>query len=87
MNPQLIQQPFFQVTHPLMGTIIVATWAMVSVNNRRLDDMRDGFNKRLDDIIRRLERVETRLDNIEGVLRDFGQRITRLEERTSPIHR
>jgi len=87
MNPQLFQQPFFQVTLPLMGTIIVATWAMVSVNNRRLDDMRDGFNKRLDDLIRRLDRVETRLDNIEGVLRDFGQRLTRLEERTSPIHR
>jgi archaellum component FlaC len=87
MNPQLLQQPFFQVTLPLMGTIIVATWAMVSVNNRRLDDMRDGFNKRLDDMIRRLDRIETRLDNIEGVLRDFAQRITRLEERTSPIHR
>jgi archaellum component FlaC len=94
MNPQLFHKPFFQVTLPLMGTIIVATWAMVSVNNRRLDDMRDGFNKRLDDLnkrlddlIRRLDRVETRLDNIEGVLRDFGQRLTRLEERTSPIHR
>jgi hypothetical protein len=76
MNPQLFQQPFFQVTLPLMGTIIVATWAMVSVNNKRLDD-----------IMRRLDRIEARLDNIEGVLRDFGQRITRLEERTSPIHR
>jgi len=59
-----------------MGTIIVATWAMVSVNNKRLDD-----------IVRRLDRIETRLDSIEGVLRDFGQCLTRLEERTSPIRR
>lgn len=76
MNPELFQQPFFQVTLPLMGTIIVATWAMASVNNKRFDD-----------VMRRLDRIETRLDSIEGVLRDFGQRITRLEERTSPIHR
>lgn len=76
MNPQLFQQPFFQVTLPLMGTIIVATWAMVSKNNRRLDD-----------IIRHVERIQARLDSIEKTLREFGERITRLEERTSPIHR
>jgi hypothetical protein len=75
MNPQLLHEPFFQVTLPLMGTIIIATWAMVSVNNKRFDD-----------VMRRLDRIETRLDNIEGVLRDFAQRITRLKERTSPIH-
>lgn len=76
MNPQLLHEPFFQVALPLMGTIIIATWAMVSVNNKRFDD-----------VMRRLDRIDTRLDSMESVLRDFGQRITRLEERTSPIHR
>jgi len=80
MNPQLFQQPFFQVTLPLMGTIIVATWAMVSINNRRLDDLKDSIKDLRDSL-------NKRMDNIENLLRQYGERITRLEERTSPIHR
>jgi len=80
MNPQLFHEPFFQVTLPLMGTIIVATWAMVSINNRRLDDLKDSIKDLRDSL-------NKRMDNIENLLRQYGERITRLEERTSPIHR
>jgi hypothetical protein len=38
------------------------------------------IQSQLNDIIRRLERIETKLD-------DHSQRITRLEERTSPLLR
>jgi hypothetical protein len=38
------------------------------------------LQSQLTDIIRRLERIEIKLD-------DHSQRITRLEERTSPLHR
>jgi hypothetical protein len=38
------------------------------------------LQSQLTDIIRRLERIETKLD-------DHSQRITRREERTSPLHR
>lgn len=55
--------PVLQITLPLVGAILGAAWMQ---------------NKRLDDIIRRLE-------VIEGILRDQGQRITRLEERTPPL--
>jgi hypothetical protein len=37
-------------------------------------------NKRLDDIMASLRRIETKLEN-------HAERITRLEERTSPLHR
>ena len=59
--------PVVQITLPLVAAIFGAAWLQ---------------NKRLDDIIRRLE-------VIEGILREHGQRITRLEERIPPavIHR
>jgi hypothetical protein len=35
----------------------------------------------LDEIGRRLDRIDARLDRIEDALREYGERITRLEER------
>ncbi len=52
-----------------MLTIIAGVWAMISTNNRRLDD-----------IIKRLERIEE-------LLRGHDERIIRLEERTSLLKR
>ncbi len=69
MNPAILDQPFFEVTLPLMLTIIAGVWAMISTNNRRLDD-----------IIKRLERIEE-------LLRGHDERIIRLEERTSLLKR
>lgn len=59
--------PVVQITLPLIVTIGVVSWSQ---------------NKRIDDIVQRLTAIEARLTSIEGVLRDFAQRITRLEERT-----
>jgi hypothetical protein len=65
--------PALQITLPLVMAIFGASWIQ---------------NKRLDDIIGRLNTIERRLETIEGVLREFGERITRLEERVpqSLIH-
>lgn len=55
--------PVLQVTVPLVLAIFGASWLQ---------------NKRLDDIIRRLEVIEV-------ILREQAQRITRLEERIPPL--
>jgi hypothetical protein len=66
MNPQLFHEPFFRVTLPLMGTIMLATCAMVSINNRRLDDVRDSIKDLRDSL-------NKRLDVIEDLLRQHGE--------------
>lgn len=87
MNPQLLAQPIFQVTLPLMITFVGAIWiAQWSQNrhldtlNKRIDDLKDSINKRLDGI-------DKRLDSIEATLKNYGDRILTLEERTSPLVR
>jgi cytochrome oxidase assembly protein ShyY1 len=65
MNPAILQQPFVQITLPVViGFVAVGVWQ----------------NRRLDDIIHRLARIEQKLD-------DHSERIVRLEERTSPLTR
>jgi hypothetical protein len=67
---------FWQNTVPLIVTILVAAGGAIFagwMSNASL-------NKRLDDIIARLGRIEEKLDNHQ-------ERIARLEERTSPISR
>jgi len=49
----MLNQPFFQVALPIMVTMVAAVWAMISTNNRRLDD-----------IVGRLGRIEDRLTAI-----------------------
>ena len=84
MNPAVtawLQQPFFQITVPLIAAIRAASW----VQNKRFDD----WKKALDDVRteirdfraevnRRFDKVEAKLDNHDG-------RIVRLEERTSLV--
>jgi cytochrome oxidase assembly protein ShyY1 len=72
----LLQQPFFQVTLPIMLTLVVTVWLASWAQNKRLDD-----------IVRRLDNIEARLLAIEARFADFGERLTRVEERTSPIGR
>jgi hypothetical protein len=81
MNPAIFDKPFFEFTLPIMGTIIACVvWAMISTDNRRLDDMRTDMNRQFGEINKRLERIEGKLDGHES-------RITVLEERTSPLRR
>jgi len=72
----LLQQPFFQVTLPIMLTLVVTVWLASWAPNKRLDD-----------IVRRLDNIEARLLAIEARFADFGERLMRVEERTSPIGR
>jgi cytochrome oxidase assembly protein ShyY1 len=68
MSPML-QQPFFQITLPLMVTFVASIWLASWMQNKRLDD-----------IIARLGRIETKLD-------DHAERIVKLEAQASPITR
>jgi hypothetical protein len=69
LNPTALQ-PFLTTALPIMFTLLIAAW----MNNKGVD----GIHKRLDDIIVRLGRIETKLEN-------HDERIVRLEERTSPL--
>lgn len=60
-------QQFLPVALPIMVTLVVSIW-LASISQ----------NKRLDDIVRRLERMEGKLDLHE-------ERLVRVEERTSPL--
>ena len=65
---RMLNQPFFQITLPLMATFIATVWAATWMQNKRLEEI----SKRLDDIVARLRRIEEKLDN-------FEHRITALE--------
>jgi uncharacterized protein YegL len=90
MNPAILNSQFVQVALPVVLTIFIAAW----MNGRAMDGINrsmDGINKRIDDLRRdltsRLDSIEVRLVAIEGRLADFGERLTRVEVRTSPIGR
>jgi hypothetical protein len=63
---------FFEISLPLMLTVIGGMWALISADNRHHDH-----------IVKRLDRIGSRLDSMEARLHDFGRTLTRLEERTS----
>jgi hypothetical protein len=76
MNPATFQQPFFQVTLPLMVTFVATMWIASWSQNKRFDDI----HRRLDEIVAELRAIKAKLD-------DHGNRILTLEERTSPFGR
>jgi hypothetical protein len=49
-------------------------------NNKRFDELRADMNRRFDEVIRRLDRIEAKLENQD-------ERTARLEERTSIVKR
>ena len=83
MNPAILNIPFIQVALPIMVTLIGGIWLnskSMDTMNKRLDDMNRNFSSRFDDVFKRL-------DNIDSFIRDHSERITRLEERNSPLAR
>jgi hypothetical protein len=69
--------PVIQITLPIMITILIAVWASQAAFKTAVASQ----NRRLDDIV-------ARFSAIEQILREQGECITRLEERTPPlIHR
>jgi len=87
MNPTLFQQPFFQVTLPLMVTFVATVWAASWSQNKRFGDFKDAINQRFDEMSRRFDEVIARLVRIETKLENHDERLTRVEERISPIGR
>lgn len=100
MNPSVVQWlnlPVFQITLPIVVTMLVAAW----LNNRRIEEV----SRRLDDTIRRLdtieqrldtrferietrfERVDERLNEILSLLRDLDKRVSVLEDRNGRVIR
>ena len=81
MNPAL--QPFLTVALPIIITLVLAMWTnngRLAELSARLTDIRTDMHHRFDEATTRLDRIERKLDSHE-------ERIVRLEERTSPIHR
>ena len=68
----IFNQPFFQISLPIMCTFAVTVWAATWMQNKRLDEMSKRIDERLGDIVSRLRRIEDKLDN-------FEHRITTLE--------
>jgi hypothetical protein len=79
----ILNSQFVQVALPLMLTLSIAAWW----NNKRVDDLRSDMNRRFDDANRRFDEIFKRLDRIDDTLKNYGERIVRLEERTSPLTR
>ena len=79
--PAILNTPFMQVALPIIVTFAIATWyqsTRIDDVNRRIDDLRSGMNRQFVEVNKRLDRIETLLQSHE-------QRITRVEERASPI--
>ena len=77
MNPvAVLNTQFVQVALPLMLTLSIAAWW----NNKRVDDLRGDMKDLKGDMNRRFDRIEV-------LLSDHGERIVKLEERTSPLTR
>jgi len=64
----MLNQPFFQVALPIMVTMVATVWALISTNNKRLDD-----------IAARLGRIEERLLAIENRLAAVERKADALE--------
>ena len=64
----MLNQPFFQVSLPIMVTILGTVWALISSNNRRLDD-----------ISARLARIEDRLLGLETRFSALERKVDALE--------
>jgi len=63
-----LNQPFTQIALPIMITMILTVWALISTNNRRLDD-----------IVARLGRIEDRLLAVENRLAAVERKVDALE--------
>ena len=84
--------PFIQVALPIVITLILAS----IYQNKRIDDLRTDHKNQFDDLRvfiadrfndmnRRFDGVDKRLEKIEGKLELHGERITKVEERTSLV--
>ncbi len=76
----LLQQPFFQVTLPIVIAMFATVWALISTNNRRLDDIRSDLKEMRSEMADGFRKVNE-------TLRTYGEKIAVLEERSSFLGR
>jgi len=77
MNPAILNSQFVQIALPIMITFIAAAWLngkriddLKGDGNRRLDDLRADMNLLRADMNRRFDEVILRLTRIETLLTD-----------------
>lgn len=87
MNPSILQQPFFQVTIPIVLAMGGTVWALISTNNRRLDDIRADLKDLRSDMNARFGEVNRRLDQLGDTLKTHSEKIAVLEDRSSLLGR
>ena len=82
--------PLFTSTMPIVMAIFIAAW----LQNKHFDVLNgrmNGLDGRIQALERRIENLEKQIQDmrteIMSILRDMDRRITRLEERSSPIAR
>jgi len=75
----VLNQPFFQITLPLIVTFVSTVWAATWMQNKRLEEMAKRFDDRLGEMSKRLDDIVARLGRIESLLGDQDRRITTLE--------
>jgi hypothetical protein len=76
MDPQV-----WQAAAAMIGALAVFVGVCYAIRRDLLAQLKSiGPKAHVNDITGRLERIENKLD-------DHSQRITRVEERTSPLHR
>jgi hypothetical protein len=84
VNPAILQQPIFQVTLPIVLAMGGTVWALISTNNRRLDDIRADLKDLRNDMNTRFGEVNRRLDQLGETLKTHSEKIAVLEDR-SPL--
>lgn len=75
----MLNQPFFQVALPIMVTLVVAIWVAQWSQNKRFDDLKENINERFKEVNKRLDKIENILEDVQKTLKDYGERIVKLE--------
>jgi hypothetical protein len=64
----MLQNPFFTVALPIIITLITG----IVLQNKRIDDLRTDMNRQFDEVNKRLDRIESKLEG-------HSERIAKLE--------
>jgi hypothetical protein len=75
----MLEQPFFQITLPLMVTFVATIWAGAWAQNKRLDEMSKRIDDRFNEVSRRFDELAARLARLEAWFVDHENRLTKLE--------
>ena len=67
-----LQNPFFTVALPIVITMIVSVATGLALQNKRFDDLRSDMNRQFDEVNKRLDRIDAKLEV-------HGERIAKIE--------